>query len=367
MLFRSVYLCDGTNEVVVSGPELGDEDHPAASCRAIVAQPGGGSRENGFYWLLVGGVATQRYCLTTGGGIELDAGVARSATNNPPTCAALWMAFPATTNAASLRWINGVRQTCDPTWDVRVPADGLVAWFKMENYFTTIPRGRRRWDSVNPADYSHKKLSDGSSMPAIDRTVIFAGSLPASRTGGGRGAHSTYKYLQGSTQNNRMNFGDIVGSTFTLCTTSRYNGRNRKRIFVGSRRNWLHGHWGGRVGMAYYNGWITDQRSKSGDVGGTYNWLVFCSTNGGARDIWMNDRSRPFEKRTSSISAPIRSTTGTTRIQVGWRGLPAGACCEEHSDYALAEVIAWDRGFSSTELQEATEYLTDRVKLGTTM
>ena len=96
------------------------------------------------------------------------------------------------------------------------------------------------------------------------------------------------------------------------------------------------------------------------------NWLVYCSTNGGARDIWNNYRNGPYEKRTAT-RAPINSNTGTQRIQVGWAGLPRGACCQEHSDYALAEVIAWDRGFSSAELQEATEYLTDRVKLGTTM
>ena len=106
-------------------------------------------------------------------------------------------------------------------------------------------------------------------MPAIDRTVIFSGAPPPGgiRTGGGRGAHGTYKHLVGSTRNNRMNFGDIVGSTFTLCTTSRYTGGNRRRIFVGSRGNWLHGHWNGRVGVAYYNGWI-NSNSKSYDTGG---------------------------------------------------------------------------------------------------
>lgn len=43
----------------------------------------------------------------------------------------------------------------------------------------------------------------------------------------------------------------ITSSERGICSISRYTGRYRRRILLGSRSNWLHGHWGGRAGVAH--------------------------------------------------------------------------------------------------------------------
>ena len=66
-------------------------------------------------------------------------------------------------------------------------------------------------------------------------------------------------YVSGTTSD-KVSFGRIKGEG-TFCSLTRYTSSNsQKRILLGGKpggaSNWLHGHWGGFAGTAYYSGWV---------------------------------------------------------------------------------------------------------------
>ena len=88
--------------------------------------------------------------------------------------------------------------------------------------------------------------------------------------------------------NSRVTFGDgSIPPTFTICSVSRYNGPSRGRILNGDS-NWLHGHWAGYVGVAYYEGWKTPVPSTSTPQ---LDWLLFCGQNAPPNIFLANGRA----------------------------------------------------------------------------
>ena len=66
-----------------------------------------------------------------------------------------------------------------------------------------------------------------------------------------------------------ISFGAVIQNEFTVCSVTRYTGGTKGRILNGGVSNWLHGHWWGRAGVAYYNGWKTAVRDR---VSPDTNW-----------------------------------------------------------------------------------------------
>eukprot|EP00960_Hanusia_phi_P032603 749937-Hanusia_phi.AAC.1 len=80
----------------------------------------------------------------------------------------------------------------------------------------------------------------------------------------------------------------IPGPVFTLCSISRYNGARKNRVLQASgNHNFLHGHWNGGKGQAYYDGaWELQQDlSATADM-----WVVLCGQNYQEGKFFLNGR-----------------------------------------------------------------------------
>ena len=95
----------------------------------------------------------------------------------------------------------------------------------------------------------------GRATMAVDRGTASVVDVPA-----GHGSQVPVRALEGTTAT-RLSFGSVIASMFTICSTTRYSGASRKRILQGSS-NWLHGHWNGRAGVAWYGGWKGPANNK---------------------------------------------------------------------------------------------------------
>lgn len=101
-----------------------------------------------------------------------------------------------------------------------------------------------------------------------------------------------------------MDFGAVVpsASTFTICSGTRYSGGHHERILTGSDVNWLHGHWGGRAGIAYFEGWLD---TNDGRVHSTTDWVLMCSTAGSNAPIVVNGNDYNVVSGGGSMSVAI--------------------------------------------------------------
>ena len=70
----------------------------------------------------------------------------------------------------------------------------------------------------------------------------------------GHGALGVVTALEGSTADS-INFGHVIKYEFTICSVTRYTGGNKGRILNREEVDWLHGHHGGKAGVAFYEGW----------------------------------------------------------------------------------------------------------------
>jgi hypothetical protein len=152
------------------------------------------------------------------------------------------------------------------------------------------------------------------------------------------GQRGTVCSVRGNT-NSRITFGALtIPSTFTICSISRYAGPSRGRILNGDS-NWLHGHWAGNVGVAYYEGWKTPVPSMS--IPQT-DWVVLCGQNAPPNLFLAN-----------GASVSNGAGGGLSNIQFGINAL---GCCgvSEASDWAVAEVAVWNRALSAEEISAAS-------------
>lgn len=307
---------------------------------------------------------------------------------------------------------------CNPTMDSRVFAarSGLTHWFRAEDF----DHVDQTWKSVNPAVlYSHQ--SNAGDMPTLTTEVTVSGTplvvkvgSPMTRplvplsgnynsnsarnlqacvnecdnnghcatgllcfqrgsgeaipgcSGNGNGNDWDYCYdpnfddpsndgadtvsLLGDTGTHKLRFNGLVGTTWTLCTTSRYSTmgtrNDRGRIFDGVTTNWLHGHWGQRTQVGHYNGWAFSSRR-----GNSHDWVVLCSKNSGSRNSYANGQSYRGKMSTGQAR-----TSRNLDIGIG-----TGRYSNERSQYAVHEVMAWNRALSDGESRQMVAYLEARV------
>lgn len=327
-------LCNAAKWVPVNEGRLGDRCSPAKDCAAIAAA----NMMSGIY----------QFSATTANGLVTSAkeGFCDVATkkifydgstqaNFAVSCGMLFKAYPHAADGE--KWIGADAKAAKKTEckqvipvgkpDSRdsVPTNNMIIW----------------WDA--------QEYQGGSSWPKRGGSLnnpTFYGSKP-SRVTGGAGAHAGYHGIKGHTSQHRIRWGNLVRGSWTLCTTSKYDGGSKGRIFTGSGNNWLHGHWGSNAGSSYYQGWIVNgKRNAKKD-----DWLVWCATNGQSRDIWMNDMANK-----SPLKAGSGVSTRTNEVGTGW-----GTHSGEHSHYRIGSVMSWSRSFSTAEMKLVTQYLIDRL------
>lgn len=181
------------------------------------------------------------------------------------------------------------------------------------------------------------------------RPAILSGDGLRSVTEAGHGAVNEVTALHGTREGASVRFGHVVKATFTICSLTRYTSSDaprRKRILNGQGTGkagqgwWVHGHWAGRAGVAHYgNRWMTP---STGTLEDRADWLVMCGSNGGgggqmlANGVGLeNDGLGDY----------------TLHINSGW-SMPG-----EASDFAVAEVIVWDRALTDDELRHQSSRL----------
>lgn len=152
--------------------------------------------------------------------------------------------------------------------------------------------------------------------------------------------HTAFPFLYGTTTDG-LRFPTSVmdtSSDYTLFHVARYykpsGTPTRKRIFDGVTSNWLSGFHDGKSGVAHHDGWLTQTTDIHGD-----NWLI--STD--QKDLY----------RSNGIDRTV-SGSGSTSRQLS---INYGNSTSELSDWAVAEVIVYDRELSMNEYLSIESYL----------
>ena len=198
-----------------------------------------------------------------------------------------------------------------------VPQQGLFAWFKSSELGET-GNGGSKWAST---------VGDFTAQPTKGTVKTV--------TSTGHGASAPVRTVKGGTSS-EYTFGKILADKYTICSLSRYAGSNRNRILTGSRTNWLHGHHGNKAGVAYYDGSLG---SASNRVTPVDDWVLLCG------------HSQALFFRGKKVATRSNQIAGNQAVVIN-----AGKHIEK-SDWAVAEVITWDRALSDKEMEDASTYL----------
>lgn len=157
-------------------------------------------------------------------------------------------------------------------------------------------------------------------------------------------------YLKGTTADGIRFPSGTIPSSFTICSMTKYEGGTRRRILdaadVGS--NWLHGHWGGYVGVAHYNGWKTETNVDA-SVHGQDDWVVLCANNKAGGLVTFNSRR---------VNVNNIAGTGNRQLTVN-----DGSRSAERSDWGAAYIAIYNRHLSNDEMRQVEAHFMD--KLGT--
>ena len=197
-----------------------------------------------------------------------------------------------------------------------VPQEGLFAWFKSSELGET-GNGGSKWVST---------VGDFTAQPTSGTVQTVTSS--------GHGALAPFRTVKGGTSS-AYTFGKILAEKYTICSLSRYAGSNRKRILTGGRTNWLHGHWNGRAGVAHYDGWLGSDANRVTPVD---DWVLLCGTS---QSLFL--RGKKVATRSNQIAG-----NQAIVINAGYTVDRGGGARTEKSDWAVAEVITWDRAHPPT-------------------
>lgn len=169
-----------------------------------------------------------------------------------------------------------------------------------------------------------------------------SGSIFISATGGG--GHALRPFIYGDT-NAKMRFPTTVMTAtynnYTFFHVSKYYAPGgtptRNRIWDGVGNNWLSGFHGGESGVAYHGGWTTTNTSV--DVHG---------------NDWVFSTDQRVLYRSNGVTRGSNIGGGTsTQLSVNW-GVYTSS---QASDWAIAEVIVYNRTLSSSEYTSVEDYL----------
>ena len=155
----------------------------------------------------------------------------------------------------------------------------------------------------------------------------------------GHGAVGAVAYILGNSGAG-FNFFQVLTPDFTICSVTRYAGPTRKRILQNNKPNFLHGHWQGKVGVAFYSTWVTSEEEIAPEQ--REDWLVMCGNSNGV--VY-----RGREKKNVGHHAAVK-TSGNVDLYVNEGH-------QEFSDFGVMEVITWKRPLSDDEMWTSMEYL----------
>jgi hypothetical protein len=137
-----------------------------------------------------------------------------------------------------------------------------------------------------------------------------------------------------------------TGGAYTLLYVGKYNGATKGRIFDATTNNWLSTWWGKHVGVAHHNGWLTAHESGVLPNGSTE--LVQGTDSMGI--YRLNGVDRKTAEPGAAKPAQITINSGQYSGQYG----------DETSDWAMKEVIFYNRVLTTAEITQVEKYLKDK-------
>ena len=198
------------------------------------------------------------------------------------------------------------------------------------------PGGMKAWYCPGEFDLASSAWQDCSGN---GNTAVLSGSgLTESRIAG-HGATKEVLALSGTTSS-VIAFGSVIPSEFTVCSVTRYTGGTTGRILDGAGANWLHGHHEGKAGVAYYEGWKTQEQNN---VSPNTNWVVMCGGNAETPSL------------VNGFELPGVADRGDVSLWVN------GGRSNQKSDFAIAEVVVWPRGLTDVEMRGVSEHMMNRL------
>ena len=116
------------------------------------------------------------------------------------------------------------------------------------------------------------------------------------------------------------------------------------RVLNGGGADWLHGHGGGKAGVAFYEGYNFKTKWQN-NVSPNTDWVVMCGSNAGSQ-LLLNG---------VDVGTAAGGTGGVSLF------VNAGDIGGEKSNFAIAEVVVWPRGLTSDEMRGVSEHLMNRL------
>jgi hypothetical protein len=148
---------------------------------------------------------------------------------------------------------------------------------------------------------------------------------------------STNGFLFGTTTAGIRFPASIVNSTeYTFIHLAKYNNGVKQRIFQGVTNDWASGFIGGKAGVAFHNGYITQSASDLYN----YNWVI------------SSDQLNKYRAQSVDFTTGTAGSPGYGRI-----GLNYGLKTAEYSNWAVAEVLVYNRILTDVELASVENYL----------
>jgi hypothetical protein len=204
------------------------------------------------------------------------------------------------------------------------------------------------WGAYSASNYSDGILSD---LTINGRNAICSGVTAGS--GSGNGATANIPYLSGTRTSTIEWPSGSIPQLFTLCSITRYGGSRRERILQGKAVNFLHGHWQGSRGQAFYNTTGFNSGGYGGGIAGNVlDWLVFCGKNEGNTPNNILANNQPI----GILGGGNGNNTLTINISDEYN---------EKSDWEFTYLLIWEGTLSDTDMAIISGALTDYLETGT--
>ena len=204
----------------------------------------------------------------------------------------------------------------NPNWAPTAPIAGYVGWYTADSFSGTT------WTD----------LSGNGNNATVTR-----GAPTVTTSSAGNGSTKSFNTVQGTTNDGLQFPSAILPSTYTLFYVGRQtSSSNRERVFDGIGNNWLSGWHGGHTGVAYHGAWLTDQNDHFGT-----NWIYGMDQN-------------------SYVRFNGGVYTGSGGGQSARLSINSGDQGAEKSNWAIAEVIVYNRTLSSMEYMQVEKYLSSK-------
>lgn len=167
---------------------------------------------------------------------------------------------------------------------------------------------------------------------------VYSGTV-ATKTSSAAGG---YTVLYGGTGDSIRFPTGILPTPFTLFHITRYSGSTKRRIITSHTGNWLDGHWNGRSGVAYHNGWLTQN-----------------STSIHGDDFFISSSQYNLYRSDGTVRGTSGASSTNPILGVNTQG--------ETSDWEVIEILVYDRELSTSEIESVESYLASLYPDATTI